>query len=60
MTVLSAVPGYKNAAPIIALSYLDLYVQNLGVGTLWTDAALKQYSMYLKCKKCLVFLKDIL
>lgn len=35
-----AVPGCENADPIIALSYLDLYAQSLGVGTLWTDAAL--------------------
>lgn len=35
-----AVPGCENADPIIALSYLDLYAQSLGLGTLWTDAAL--------------------
>ena len=35
-----AVPGCENADPIIALSYLDLYAQSLGVGTLWTDATL--------------------
>lgn len=34
-----AVPGCENADPIIALSYLDLYAQSLGLGTLWVDAA---------------------
>ena len=37
---LMAVPGCENADPIISLSYLDLYAQSLGVGTLWTDATL--------------------
>ncbi|MBR3745512.1 MAG: nitroreductase family protein [Selenomonadaceae bacterium] len=35
-----AVAGCENADPIIALSYLELYAQSLGVGTLWCDAAL--------------------
>ena len=35
-----AVPGCENADPIIALSYLDLYAQSLGLGTLWSDCAL--------------------
>lgn len=35
-----AIPGCENADPIIALSYLELYAQSLGLGTLWTDAAL--------------------
>lgn len=33
------VPGCENADPIIALSYLELYAQSLGLGTLWCDAA---------------------
>ncbi len=32
-----AVAGCENADPIIALSYLDLYAQSLGIGTLWSD-----------------------
>ena len=32
------IAGCENADPIIALSYLDLYAQSLGLGTLWTDA----------------------
>lgn len=35
-----AIAGCENADPIIALSYLELYAQSLGLGTLWTDAAL--------------------
>lgn len=35
-----AISGCENADPIIALSYLELYAQSLGLGTLWTDAAL--------------------
>lgn len=35
-----AIPGCENADPIIALSYLDLYAQSLGLGTVWVDAAL--------------------
>lgn len=35
-----AVAGCENADPIIALSYLDLYAQSLGVGTLWSDCTL--------------------
>lgn len=35
-----AVAGCENADPIIALSYLDLYAQSLGLGTLWNDCAL--------------------
>ena len=35
-----AIAGCENADPIIALSYLDLYAQSLGLGTLWCDAAL--------------------
>lgn len=35
-----AVAGCENADPIIALSYLELYAQSLGLGTLWCDAAL--------------------
>ncbi|MBQ7733903.1 MAG: nitroreductase family protein [Synergistaceae bacterium] len=35
-----AVAGCEDADPIIALSYLDLYAQSLGVGTLWSDATL--------------------
>ena len=35
-----AIPGCENADPIISLSYLELYAQSLGLGTLWTDAAL--------------------
>lgn len=34
------IAGCENADPIIALSYLDLYAQSLGLGTLWTDATL--------------------
>ena len=33
-------PGCETADPIIALSYLDLYAQSLGLGTLWCDFAL--------------------
>lgn len=32
-----AVTGCENADPIIALSYLELYAQSLGLGTLWSD-----------------------
>lgn len=32
--------GCETADPIIALSYLDLYAQSLGLGTLWCDFAL--------------------
>lgn len=35
-----AVAGCENADPIIALSYLDLYAQSLGLGTLWSDCTL--------------------
>lgn len=35
-----AVAGCENADPIIALSYLDLYAQSIGVGTLWSDCTL--------------------
>lgn len=35
-----AILGCENADPIIALTYLELYAQSLGLGTLWTDAAL--------------------
>lgn len=35
-----AVAGCENADPIIALSYLELYAQSLGLGTLWSDATL--------------------
>ena len=35
-----AVPGCENADPIIALSYLDLYAQSIGIGTLWSDCTL--------------------
>ena len=34
------IPGCETADPIIPLAYLDLYAQSLGLGTLWTDAAL--------------------
>lgn len=32
--------GCETADPIIALSYVDLYAQSLGLGTLWCDIAL--------------------
>ena len=32
-----AIEGCETADPIIALSYLDLYAQSLGLGTLWID-----------------------
>lgn len=35
-----AIAGCENADPIIALTYLELYAQSLGLGTLWCDAAL--------------------
>jgi len=35
-----AVAGCENADPIIALSYLELYAQSLGLGTVWSDATL--------------------
>lgn len=34
------IAGCETADPIIGLSYLDLYAQSLGVGTLWCDMAL--------------------
>lgn len=34
-----AIEGCETADPIIALSYLDLYAQSLGLGTLWVDIA---------------------
>lgn len=34
-----AVVGCENIDPIIALAYLDLYAQSLGLGTLWCDLA---------------------
>ena len=34
------IPGCETADPIIPLAYLELYAQSLGLGTLWTDAAL--------------------
>ncbi len=34
------IPGCENADPIIPMAYLELYAQSLGLGTLWTDAAL--------------------
>ena len=33
------IPGCENADPIIALSYIELYAQSLGLGTLWCDMA---------------------
>lgn len=36
----NTVAGCETADPIIALSYLDLYAQSLGLGTLWCDFAL--------------------
>lgn len=39
-----AVAGCENADPIIALSYLELYAQSLGLGTLWSDAALSVFN----------------
>ncbi len=35
-----AIAGCENADPIIALSYLDLYAQSIGLGTLWSDCTL--------------------
>lgn len=35
-----AIAGCENADPIIALSYLDLYAQSFGLGTLWSDCTL--------------------
>lgn len=35
-----AIAGCENADPIIALSYLELYAQSLGLGTLWSDCTL--------------------
>ena len=35
-----AIAGCENVDPIIALSYLELYAQSLGLGTLWSDVAL--------------------
>ena len=35
-----AIPGCENADPIIAMSYLELYAQSLGLGTVWCDLAL--------------------
>ena len=34
------IAGCETADPIIGLSYLDLYAQSLGLGTLWCDMAL--------------------
>lgn len=34
------IAGCETADPIIPLAYLELYAQSLGLGTLWTDAAL--------------------
>ena len=36
----NTIAGCETADPIIALSYLDLYAQSLGLGTLWCDYAL--------------------
>ncbi len=33
------IPGCETADPIIALSYIELYAQSLGLGTLWCDYA---------------------
>lgn len=35
-----AIAGCETTDPIIALSYVDLYAQSLGLGTLWCDMAL--------------------
>ena len=35
-----AIPGCENADPIISMSYLELYAQSLGLGTVWCDLAL--------------------
>ncbi len=35
------VPGCETKDPVIALSYLELYAQSLGLGTLWNDLAVK-------------------
>ena len=34
------IPGCETADPIIALSYIELYAQSLGLGTVWCDMAL--------------------
>lgn len=34
-----AVRGCENVDPIIALAYLELFAQSLGLGTLWDDFA---------------------
>lgn len=35
-----AIKGCETTDPIIALSFIDLYAQSLGIGTLWCDMAL--------------------
>lgn len=39
----NVIAGCENADPIIALSYLDLYAQSLGLGTLWSDVAVSVF-----------------
>lgn len=40
-----AIVGCENADPIISMSYLELYAQSLGLGTLWTDITLMMAKM---------------
>ncbi len=40
------IPGCENADPIIALSYIELYAQSLGLGTLWCDMAVMVANEY--------------
>ncbi len=48
-----AIPGCENADPIIALSYLDLYAQSIGLGTLWSDCTLSVMNELSKVKAML-------
>jgi len=43
-----AVPGCETIDPVIVLSYLDLYAQSLGLGTLWCDFAVMLADTYPK------------
>ena len=46
-------PSCKEADPIIALSYVDLYAQSLGLGTLWCGMAVKAAQDIPEVRACL-------
>jgi len=48
-----AVPGCETIDPVIALSYLELYAESLGLGTLWCDFAVLVANSFPKVKSLL-------